>query len=212
MESNGNAIVFASQYQLSLLSRAHNGIIDLTFKTVSRVRYQPLTIMVKHGTIAFPPRFALMSTKQEGFHQEVLNSIKELPPHFSPNTIMTDFEGTQRNSLNQVFTTCFILGCWFHFTLAVRRKMQSLGLVNVIENKKGTHYLIKKIMHFPLLPAESILDGLSQIAEENKSMTLYPLFIHVNQFWLSQIGVEQLLLYNRPCRTTNPIETFPQQA
>ena len=207
-ESNGNAILFASQYQLSLLSGAQDAMIDATFKTVPKVGYQLLTIMVKRGAIAFPACFALMSTKQEGLYQEVLNSVKGLAPHFSPNTIMTDFEGALRNSLNQAFNTSSILGCWFHFTQAVRRKMQSLGLANVIEDEEGAHYLIKKVMCLPLLPAESIPDGLNQIMEENESLTLYPLFGYINRFWLRQIGAEQLSLYNRPFRTNNAIESF----
>ena len=93
---------------------------------------------------------------------------------------MTDFEGALRNSLNQAFNTSSILGCWFHFTQAVRRKMQSLGLANVIEDEEGAHYLIKKVMCLPLLPAESIPDGLTQIMEENESLALYPIFGYIN--------------------------------
>jgi len=207
--TDGSAIIFATQHQLGILSGAQHVLVDGTFKTVPALYYQLLTIMVRQGENCFPGCFVLMTNKNQKLYEEVFGAIKVVAPHFNPSSIMTDYEGALRNSLAAAFATSNLSGCWFHYTQAIYRKVQQLGLSEAI-SEESANFVIKKIMSLPLLPANKIMEGFEEIMMQADStgVDFFPLFGYINRFWMRQIGEEQLSVNNSPERTNNTIESF----
>lgn len=76
----------------------------------------------------------------------------------SPTTIVTDFEPGLRNVLQEVFQNARLLGCWFHFCQAVRRKATSLkGFLQKIRSNTNAQKLYRMFLCLPLMQKESIL-------------------------------------------------------
>ena len=64
----------------------------------------------------------------------------------------TDFEAATWLSLRVVLPNVELKGCLFHFTQAVFRKIQALGLQRAYNVDAGTLALCKNFMALPLLP------------------------------------------------------------
>jgi len=68
-----------------------------------------------------------MSRKTEQAYKALFLYIKTLEPTWQPTTVMTDFERASIKAINSVFPTTRIVGCWFHSSQSLWRKIQELG-------------------------------------------------------------------------------------
>ena len=78
--------------------------------------------LIKHDdgrSHAFQVVICPMTRKNEVFYTEVFNVIKELILLFDPNSIMADFELTQKNALATSYPNTLMKGCWFHYNQTI---------------------------------------------------------------------------------------------
>jgi len=68
-----------------------------------------------------------MSRKTEQAYKALFIYIKSIEPTWQPTTVMTDFERASINAVHSVFPTTRIVGCWFHLSQCIWRKIQELG-------------------------------------------------------------------------------------
>lgn len=70
-----------------------------------------------------------MSRKTEQAYKALFLYIKTIEPTWQPTTVMTDFERASINAIHTVFPTARVVGCWFHSSQSVWRKIQELGKI-----------------------------------------------------------------------------------
>ena len=136
-------------------------LVDATFKLVSRPFYQLFSVhaFVQSGTSLkqVPLVFVMMSSRSQADYDAVFRTILEILPN-PPSVVkvVADFEAATWLSLRVVLPNVEVKGCLFHFTQAVFRKIQSLGLQRAYNVDAGTLALCKNFMALPLLPHEHI--------------------------------------------------------
>lgn len=150
-------LIFATDQQLAHLSKAKCWYIDGTFKLVKRPLQQLFTINAFMRTDdhakQVPLVFVLISGRKKKDYRKVIKSILDLLP-VEPDVrqITVDFEKALWSVLRQVLPGVKIKGCVFHWTQALWRKIQELGLQQPYCNDQGTYIYLRKFMALPFLP------------------------------------------------------------
>ncbi|XP_064100445.1 uncharacterized protein LOC135211171 [Macrobrachium nipponense] len=127
-------LIFATDDQLKLLSKAKQWYADATFKIVRKPFTQLFIIhaFVKHdGQLKqVPLLFALMSGKRRRDYKKVLCEIRELTGEHALKVedVLIDFEGSVWRAIPDILLNVTIRGCAFHWGQAVGRKVQEFGL------------------------------------------------------------------------------------
>ena len=105
-------------------------MVDCTFSCVPKPYYQFLIIMAFDSAydVYVPCYYVLMSNKTERCYEEAFGLIiKDLDGKFKPDCIGIDFEHAFINTVRKCFPKALIVGCFFHFKQANRKKLQELG-------------------------------------------------------------------------------------
>lgn len=98
-----------------------------------------------------------MSGKKKKDYRKVLKAVLHLPPVQPALAKVTiDFEKAIWTVLRELLPDVEVQGCVFHWTQALWRKVQELGLQPNYMNDRGTYSFIRKVMALPFLPATEI--------------------------------------------------------
>ncbi|CAF3649126.1 unnamed protein product, partial [Rotaria sp. Silwood1] len=110
----------------------------------------------------------------------LFNEAERLHKKFDPKTIMTDFEPGLTKAISLEFTeNTTQKGCYFHFTKAIYRNVQSCGLASVYMDNMVIRNVIRRIMALALVPAQfvsTLFNDLQNDLNEYESDELAPLF------------------------------------
>lgn len=131
-----------------------------------------------------------MSSKSTRAYQAVFQYIEDNVFKLEPSQFMTDFENGLRKALELCYPSAILLGCWFHYCSAVRRRVLSLHLYRLIAENRDARSIYRKIMCLPLLPPQSIVEGYEIIrneAERNGLFKTFKKFFEYFLFWLKQV-------------------------
>ncbi|KAF4523996.1 hypothetical protein B566_EDAN013838 [Ephemera danica] len=209
------AIFFASTDMLNKLANAKRVYIDGTFKTVPKkpVFKQLLTIHFKLGNHSFAAIWILMDRKTYLAYRWVFTFIKDvLCPGFNPESIMTDYEAALRKALAEIFATSTLLGCYFHYSQAIWRRVQILGLVVSVRNTTAVKKIVAMLMGLALLPSDQIEDGHSAVEQYARREGVYrevkALIKYCRSYWIEKVGAENVSVFGLKHRTNNNIERF----
>jgi hypothetical protein len=146
-------------------------IIDGTFWSVPNAFTQLITISGCFFGKKFALVYCLLSSKQESLYKQVFNKLTELID-FNIKNIIIDFESGLKNALNFCFPNSKIYGCSFHYSQAVWRKLQSLGLTSQYNNDKEFKKTIKNILNLIYLFLEKVNETFLYI--KNKGLEKFP--------------------------------------
>ena len=102
-----------------------------------------------------------MQKKTEELYSAVILKLLELIPGFSPRLAVSDFEKAPRNAFLYFFPQMKMIGCWFHFTQAIWKKTQILGLGKLYKTEEIYADWLRKLMVMPLLPQSEITSTFS---------------------------------------------------
>jgi hypothetical protein len=126
-----SAYFWSSVECTNLLTQCDQIFIDATFKCVPKPFKQLLIIMGHHKCtrVHFPSSFVLMDSKSEDSYKYVLSAITSwIGKSAFPKIVTCDFELSLINAISDVFPQGIeIVGCYFHFKQAVKRKFEELG-------------------------------------------------------------------------------------
>ena len=90
-----------------------------------------------------PLVFILMSGKRKRDYRRLLKAVQNLlPDHIELQCVVADFESALWRAVEKVFPGVHIRGCIFHWTQAIWRKVQELGLVITYQTNDAAHKFI----------------------------------------------------------------------
>lgn len=130
--------------------------------------------------------------------------------------IIIDFEKGIRTALKRMLqkvnSSMPILGCWFHFTQAVRRKMTQFSpSFHKIKTDEKYSNIFRRFQCLPLLPVQHIECAFRDLAKEALKLDkdFFPPFInYFNSEWIKILTPHYFCVYMRGKRTTADAESF----
>ena len=123
-------LIFASDKQLEILSQSKTWYMDATFKLCRHPFTQLFTVnaFVKKDDHVkqVPLAFVLMSGRKKGDYKAVFQALLSILPN-NPRVkkITLDFEKAMWSATRQVLPNIKLMGCSFHFTQALWRKVRT---------------------------------------------------------------------------------------
>ena len=205
-------LIFASRECLRLLSLSKSWYIDGTFSVVGKPFQQLLSIhcFVKCDSCVkqIPLAYVLMSRRKTKDYSAVLLALISRMPGVSVRSVTSDFERALWRAVSAVFPNVEHHGCTFHWTQAVYRKIQSLGLASAYQSDRSTHKLCRQLMALPLIPATDIPSVVADLRKQAFSESLRSLFDYVDKTWLQNLvwPPSAWCAYRRAIRTNNDVE------
>lgn len=208
-------LLFASSHMLSLLGKAKRWYVDGTFKVVKAPFAQLYSFhtFVRHdgGIKQVPLCFVLMSSRRKSDYKAVLRSLmNKFPTKVSVKEIISDFEASFWSAVKKVLPNVKHKGCVFHWTQAVWRHMQHVGLAAAYLAKDTIHRYCRRILSLPFLPASDIPAAFSHIKERATSHQLLAVINYVEATWIqSSLWPPQCWsIYRSFVRTNNDVESW----
>lgn len=127
--------------------------------------------------------------------------------------IIIDFEKAMRAALKKVAPNLPILGCWFHFAQALRRRMASLSsLFALIKKNEDAKIIFRKFQCLALLPCDKIKDAfvflLKEALEEKKFKEFSTFIAYFKKEWMEIVTPEYFSVFDKDVRTTGSAEAF----
>ena len=163
-------LIFATDQMLNILCRAKRWYLDGTFKIVKEPFTQLFSIHAfvnsESSIKQLPLVFVLMSGKRKRDYRKVLNKVLEsLPGAPAVRSAVIDFELALWKAFPKVYPGVVLQGCSFHWTQAVWRKIQLLGLQSQYMNNNSTRDFCRRLMALPFLPCEHIEPAFRNLEE-----------------------------------------------
>ena len=75
-----------------------------------------------------PAVYCLLQNKTLAVYDRVLDEIKRMIPLANPEKILLDFESAAINVFTAAYPNARILGCYFHLTQSILRKVNKIGM------------------------------------------------------------------------------------
>ncbi|CAK9292258.1 unnamed protein product [Gordionus sp. m RMFG-2023] len=158
IHGTGNLYVFGTDSMLRLTEGSNMIYMDGTFHIAPTLFYQLYTLHVMYG-VMIPIIYALLPDKTKETYirlfQIITNFCAERQITFNPRFGQTDFEAASISALKFVFPV-IIKGCFFHYSQALWRRCQSLGLVSLYLNHSNVHKVVRRMTTLPFCKEEDI--------------------------------------------------------
>ncbi|XP_078326514.1 uncharacterized protein LOC144622949 isoform X1 [Crassostrea virginica] len=206
-------LIVYTQQQLDLLSQARTWYMDGTFHVVNHPWTQLFTIhsFIRSGQHMkqVPLVFCFMSRKRKEDYYQILRAIDRLlPGEISLQGFVVDFESAVWGAIQDRFPWAVIQGCVFHWTQALYRKVQELGLQRAYNEKGDVHRFLRQVMALPFLPPEHIEPVFHQLDQRARTNELAAFMGYVWRQWFqsSTFGVRNWSVFMASVRTNNDLE------
>ena len=96
---------------------------------ISKVSFVP------YRNSTFPVLYVLMSCKSQALYQKVFDTLKNLMRELTPTDVMADLDDASVLAFWNVYGITSTSGCWFHYTQAIVKRVQKLGLKEAYYSK-----------------------------------------------------------------------------
>ena len=157
-------VAFATDDMLKKLCESSLVIMDGTFRVSPSLFSQLYTLHGQYRGGVFCMMYLLLPNKRRDTYEEVLRLIKEaairIGKIFNPSKFLLDFEEAMILALQSQFPTSIVKGCFFHFTQAVWRNCQAIGLTTPYNTDHCVKRFVKGLMALPFVPMDQIQHAL----------------------------------------------------
>ncbi|MPC35670.1 hypothetical protein E2C01_029100 [Portunus trituberculatus] len=206
-------LIFATTQQINYLIKAKSWYLDGTFKLCRYPFMQLLTInaFVRADDHAkqVPLMFALMSGRKKSDYRKVFQELLTiLPAGPSVQHITVDYEKAIWKVLPEFLPDTQIKGCVFHWTQAIWRKIQEVGLQHGYTHNDGTYKYLCRVMALPFLPEEEIIPIYDCLSRQATTAQLQSITDYISRTWIhsSTWPPSSWSVFNQSIRTYNDIE------
>lgn len=219
---NDVALMFMDGGRESLeFFRGYNGPLyaDGTFYVTPQPFDSILIVHLEYENHTFPMFYFLLPKRTKAMYTAVFSRVAETIAPFAASIshCMTDFETALMKSCESVFQVP-VKGCWFHYSQAVFKKVQKLGLLHRFRNIEGNASDFKKLIHcymaLPLLPADAIEEAMRELSTKviplppAEQRQLQQFRRYVASFWIQKVTPQRLSVFGLKRRSNNSVESF----
>ena len=143
-------VTFATVGNLEKLCEADTIYIDGAFKASPRLFYQLFTVHAVYDGQHFPFVYALLPNKTTITYNRFFTKLKEccwkMAFTFNPSVILSDFEGGIICSIAVQFSGSHHQGCFYHFSQAIWKAVQTHGLQAKYTSNDELRFFIRRLM------------------------------------------------------------------
>lgn len=151
---------FATDSMLDYLCKSPFLIMDGTFRVSPSLFSQLYTLHGQYRGGIFCFMYLLLPNKRKETYEEALRLIKDSARRygkvFNPMKFILDFENAMILALRSQFPSASIKGCLFHFTKAIWRNCQKIGLASHYAKDQLVRKFIKGLMALPFVPTDDL--------------------------------------------------------
>lgn len=155
--SKGRFLIFMSEFKRELAIKSTIFTLDGTFKVTPSGFYQMLTIHTFILGRTYPICYVLMQDKTLQSYENVFLQVKKIFL-FEPIYMVSDLEIGLKNSVLSSFNSSKHFGCFFHFSQAVWKKVQILGLVTKYKSDNKFLRCVRKLLALSFLKTDDVLN------------------------------------------------------
>ncbi|CAM4832775.1 unnamed protein product [Rotaria magnacalcarata] len=210
-------ILFASREQLKMLLGADT-IYGWNLFNLSMFD-QVYTIHAIKYDQSFPCVLGLLPNRLKTTYHFMFQELKsiaiQMQLNFTPKSIMSDFEPALITVIAAEFVGATHSSCYFHFTQAVYRAIQRVGLSTSYNNDNDIKHSCRKLMALALLPEPIIEDTYDELLATMPieiKHTLNDLLQYFQGQWLVKVPMSQWCVhgftfhsrFNRRVQITHP--------
>jgi len=150
-----------------------------------------------------------MSGRKASDYRSVLRALKAAcSGEYRVSICVADFEKAAWKAFRQVYPEISMKGCVFHFTQAIWRKVQELGLQVMYQNDDTYYSYIRRLMALPYLPANKIVKNFECLERTATTQALVDLTAYIRHTWIesSTWPPADWCVFKKHIRTNNDIE------
>lgn len=136
-----------------------------------------------------------MESRCSASYKQVFSYIEANLIQLKPERIHSDYEAALLKALRIVYPSSNLVGCWFHYSQAIRRKLgrnKGRNFFANLKEDKSAYKIYKKLLDLPLLPAKNIPEGFSIIQKEISEKKLDKWFKHIyayfRRYWIPKVN------------------------
>ncbi|CAF0848187.1 unnamed protein product [Didymodactylos carnosus] len=210
----GRLMIFSTKALIEILCDCDTILIDGTFKTRPILFAQVYVIMGKHLGEVIPLVWCLTSKRNQDVYKKIFNVLKtkanEFGGRFEPQYAYLDFEVGTINALENLFPDMSIRGCWYHYTQAIFRNIQKIGLVHMYEQNKEVSIWLKSFMALPLVKHNTVAAAI-QLLIDNAPLPDNLLVEFIQYFekqWVQRVPKKYWNLGPIHIRCNNAVEAY----
>lgn len=97
------------------------------------------------------------------------------------------------------------IGCFFHYTQSIHRKIQKLGLSTIYRDDGKVRSICQQLMALALLPLDKVESAFESLAA-NHPQSLDDLFEYFESFWMETTPIDLWNVFELKTRTNNNAE------
>lgn len=108
-----------------------------------------------------------------------------LIPECNVQKFVMDFEIALWSAVRSLFPVAKLQGCAFHWTQAIWRKVQSLGLAVPYVKHRPTQDYVRQLMALPFLPGEHIEHTFLHLESRAPAGPVKELLLYIEETWIN---------------------------
>ena len=163
-------IIFATKKDLEILCNSNCIYLDGTFKSCPDLFYQLFTLHAFVEGKQFPFVYVLLPGKTRILYDRMFHMLKEACWNcnfqMNPKKIMSDFESSLIPSIAIQFPGSKHKGCFYHFSQAIWRKVQSLGYQTEYLHNDQIRVFIREMMALAFIPEWEVSIGFQSLCTD----------------------------------------------
>jgi hypothetical protein len=185
--------------------------MDGTFDACPHLFAQLFTLHVFEHDRLLPVVYCLLPGKTAATYTAVFTALKNAATaaglQFDPNHILSDFETGLIRAVKTAFPNATHHGCYFHFTQAIWRQLQALGLSADYRNDNIVRTSVRQLMALGFSPLLRVRTVFTQL-EVQAPPILRALFVYFRDQWLDRVPPRMWNVFNADhnLRSNNHLE------
>ena len=138
----------------------------------------------------------------------VRDCVLSMGRNWNVQSITMDFESAMWQACRSVFPSASLHGCFFHWSQAIWRKVQDLGLQSAYRNDPIVRDSVRHLLGLPFLPYWFIPRTFRFLSNLANTGELARLFRYVNETWVegNEWRPQHWSVFDRDIRTNNDLE------